>query len=785
MKTFDLNKKQGFFKKTAITVITLLAVALFAAVSCAPNLEPHFEESWKEDITASLDPERNTSMTWNNGQWFPSVDALYHTSYGYNLAAAIPESDPDFPGGPYEGNNKIIVEFSPEADVFKGVTSGDELVEGMKNFIKFYTFTKTTNALDGIQDSISAGWAFTEIGYKFLKREGNNVYIELERKLTKNDSDIVYKIFASEYTYNNGMKIDADGNGITGEGGATFAEIGYDDYYDTLNVNYILRYNSGGVSYTDFMGPQNDLEYEIILVDLNPAQVPNDNLGGGTTKLDTSAARNIILSDFNHAYSGILTIPFLNDSNANNPDPYAALSPEDKAMYQKYQAAYDKFVGAFAGCFTIEKFDASTNEWVEHAKGVFNNDKPTSSETIGYKKIVAKNVVFTHGVAYRAAFNLGNVSLEMEDKIMGYNQRMKVTFGSDEITQRNKRTNIVTAPKLMYSNSDKVDAANANFANPVVIFHDYNNENVVFKFEMTSGYSTVTTGTGGLQNTTNYYYFKEDKQKFLDNFKIYSRTTPIYEIKISDIKFIQTNKNVTATTTVTGQNYVGANIVEITLDPSYRMVGGLDFSFYVGPGFVFANDTTRIKTASSSPNVWEKEGWFFLTGYFYLREDFEGVNSFTIVNGSQPNQWVVGTAAAYGGARSAYISNDGGTSNAYNINSQSTVHMYRDITFPASTVPYTLTFMWRCQGEGSTIYYDYLRVFLVPTSTTPTAGTQLTTGQIGNTYNLGGTTTWNMATISIPAYATSTTMRLVFSWRNDNSVGNMPPAAIDNITLTY
>jgi hypothetical protein len=165
-----------------------------------------------------------------------------------------------------------------------------------------------------------------------------------------------------------------------------------------------------------------------------------------------------------------------------------------------------------------------------------------------------------------------------------------------------------------------------------------------------------------------------------------------------------------------------------------------------------------------------------------LSEDFEGATHlFTIVNGSQANQWWVGTAAASGGTKSAYISNTSGSTNAYNISSTSVVHIYRDVIFPASTEAYTLSFDWRVQGESS---YDYLRVRLIETSTSVAAGSQPSSGTILGTYNSGGATTWNRATINIPTTNSGTTKRLVFTWVNDNSAGTQPPAAVDNILLT-
>ena len=117
----------------------------------------------------------------------------------------------------------------------------------------------------------------------------------------------------------------------------------------------------------------------------------------------------------------------------------------------------------------------------------------------------------------------------------------------------------------------------------------------------------------------------------------------------------------------------------------------------------------------------------------------------------------------------------------YNNGSSSVVHLYRDISFPAGALEYNLSFMFKCGGEST---YDGLKVFLVDTATVPTAGSQLSTGQIGNTW-YNQTTNWTEKTITINNAVAGTTKRLVFSWRNDGYGGTQPPAAIDNIELTY
>ncbi|WP_175621724.1 fibronectin type III domain-containing protein, partial [Chryseobacterium schmidteae] len=167
-------------------------------------------------------------------------------------------------------------------------------------------------------------------------------------------------------------------------------------------------------------------------------------------------------------------------------------------------------------------------------------------------------------------------------------------------------------------------------------------------------------------------------------------------------------------------------------------------------------------------------------------QDFNTSNDFTLLNGTQVNKWAYGAAAGNGG-NSIYISNDNGTTNNYTNTSLSVVQAYRDLVVPAGTTatsPATLSFDWRAMGEACC---DYLRIWLVPTTFTPTPGTQITAGagriQLGA--NLNAQTTWQTYTntnINLATFA-GANVRLVFEWRNDGSVGTSPAGAIDNINM--
>ncbi len=157
-----------------------------------------------------------------------------------------------------------------------------------------------------------------------------------------------------------------------------------------------------------------------------------------------------------------------------------------------------------------------------------------------------------------------------------------------------------------------------------------------------------------------------------------------------------------------------------------------------------------------------------------------GLNGWITVNGSSINKWEIGNATGYNLSSGVYISNDGGTSNSYSTDKSSVVHLYKDIDFsqPANTL--VLSFRWRCSGEES---FDYLSVHVVPTSVTPVAGVELNQGQLSGS-ELSGSDYYRGKRFNISDKITEPTMRVVFTWRNNESGGTQTPAAIDNVEFT-
>lgn len=204
------------------------------------------------------------------------------------------------------------------------------------------------------------------------------------------------------------------------------------------------------------------------------------------------------------------------------------------------------------------------------------------------------------------------------------------------------------------------------------------------------------------------------------------------------------------------------------------------FFFYF---FILINNSTAQTTIISPTG----DGGFE-TGTTFAANGWTAVGSGTATR----NQWVcnTGATAGFSGTRCAYVSNNTAglpPPHSYTLLTNRVAHFYRNFTVPAGETTITLSFSWIAQGE---VGFDYMRVWIVPTSVTPAYGNQtLATGsaptgnvQVGGNFVSQGT--WTTSSFTLPTAYAGTTVRLIFEWTNNDSLGTTPPAAVDNISLT-
>ena len=174
-------------------------------------------------------------------------------------------------------------------------------------------------------------------------------------------------------------------------------------------------------------------------------------------------------------------------------------------------------------------------------------------------------------------------------------------------------------------------------------------------------------------------------------------------------------------------------------------------------------------------------------------DNFESTNSYwLLVNGSATNKWVKGTAVNHGGTHALYVSNDGGTTNAYTFSQPSTVYATKMLQFNKGV--YRFSYDWRALGESS---YDYMRVVLVPGDVelkgdaTGSRPQNLDATHVPDTWialdggsKLNQQDAWQTASFDVAVPAAGDYM-MVFVWYNDILGGTNPPAAVDNVSIQY
>ena len=155
------------------------------------------------------------------------------------------------------------------------------------------------------------------------------------------------------------------------------------------------------------------------------------------------------------------------------------------------------------------------------------------------------------------------------------------------------------------------------------------------------------------------------------------------------------------------------------------------------------------------------------------------------------NAWAIGSAAAYTGKQSMYVSQDGGQTQSY-ASTNNVLLAYRDITLEAGD--YDVAYDWMGTGNGAK---GYLKVVYAnrPDNGLKCLGNSAEPTWVANALQLTGSYTrlegndsWGhvQARISIPvAQANKTTTRLLFIWVNTDVTvkDSVTSVAIDNFQL--
>jgi len=390
--------------KTIFKIAAIAAITALAVISCGPPDLPKSHNEYWDEYNSQFDAAKYTITTNGNA---PTVS-------DYQLAA--------YADG-YTGvkkDNTVTITFPETADVLKK----DAITTADLNFISFYTYNaNSAKAAEDAATTASPNTATTSLntfpGWSFDRRNDRDITLKLPA-FTVASSNIVIKIDGSAYTYSNGLKLDRDGNGVTGEKG-------YDDYYLTLYVS--------GITITSEPVLPENKGWTVTLTDLFFTQ--------GTT--DTTTAADLPLASTNFGTPGKITV-----------------------------ADYESILNTLSAGFKVESF--SNGSWSA------SSFKGSLDDTTAISRIIAKGFTASHNVAYRVVFEKGSISLETAKEYYGVKQRIIIASSttSDVITEnaKIKKTRIEGGAGLYY-NKDKRSFGNFNggLYHPPVYGPDYTKPN--------------------------------------------------------------------------------------------------------------------------------------------------------------------------------------------------------------------------------------------------------------------------------------------------------------------
>ncbi len=158
-------------------------------------------------------------------------------------------------------------------------------------------------------------------------------------------------------------------------------------------------------------------------------------------------------------------------------------------------------------------------------------------------------------------------------------------------------------------------------------------------------------------------------------------------------------------------------------------------------------------------------------------EDFESTTDWTIGNSSNSNVWYIGSAEAFQGNQSVYVTNDNGNTAAYNKDFGGSYQSYKirisynnQIKIADTYKSAQLIFYWKGEGEDG---YDYGSILV---------GDRINNLSVVQGVVLQGYNGWRKEIVDLTDYV-GKSIYLGFQWTFDNNTGKDPALCIDEVTL--
>lgn len=246
-----------------------------------------------------------------------------------------------------------------------------------------------------------------------------------------------------------------------------------------------------------------------------------------------------------------------------------------------------------------------------------------------------------------------------------------------------------------------------------------------------------------------------------DNSATLSWTTPEGETTFGVSMKLASDTDWTFLSNVTGNSYILSNLQGLTDYQAkvWTICSEDSLSSEVVKSFSTSVSSSQISTLP----------------YTETFDEQSSISTWLIENGTATNKWFWGTAenntaeVPTGGA--LFISSNNGLSNLYDNTATSEVYATKYFNFPEA-LNFKLAFDVKGLGESG---YDELSVYLAK------GGEDLSESNLIGTYS--EIDSWERQTAILDSTYSNQSVRLVFKWENDHSLGSNIPAAVDNISL--
>ena len=486
----------------------------------------------------------------------------------------------------------------------------------------------------------------------------------------------------------------------------------------------------------------------------------------GTTDLtDLSTSSFVPLSQMTPVWTGSLECTQgWNEFVFNAPFTYDGT--------QQLVVAVDDRTGSYGGSGSSHTFYYHTTTF---NSVYYRNDDNAFSGTVGGAQAYRPNMMFRSGSCLTTA--TCGVPAVSVDEVGAHSVQLSWIPGSTENTWKvyykpsdeSDYTLAATTTNMNYTVSNLLSETDYDFRVVAMCSSDDSNYATVSATTLPSCMPVTALTATNINNTgaTITWTAGSANADWLNNNEVN------YTLKYN----VQGSSNIT-TVPVNGTSYVIANGAPAT---TYEV------SVQANCGSEDGLSTIAYTTFTTNP----------LTAALPYSCNFNSVGSYQyywmFLQEGQTNHWMVGNAAHEGNDGALYITNDD-ANNAYTNGSTSYAYAFVQLNL-ADSGEYEYSFDWSGYGEGN---WDFMRVALVPISTTLTysgSGTSfgsgsysastIPTGAIvldGGKLNLSSDWASLDGVVNISG-AQRGMYRLVFYWRNDNSAGSNPPAAVDNVVF--